>query len=594
MARLLRSLPLLLAPGVARALVLERQSTQKSNVDIVRDIQQRLDSEAKADADATEKLDCWCQKNLEAKQQLVDGSRSDIESLEHDIDAKRAANQQLEVELTSHEKDLDSNQQALETAKALREKDAQKFADDETSHSQALDALDNAMVSLNSDHGHDATARMAAMFSQNAVFLQSKAASSMATKLRGALAAKQTPDMVYGTLKQMKSTFSRELEDMRHSEAASQESHNELFAAKTAEINSLKKQVLDKKVRASQMKVQVTQQAEQKERSKALLESNVALLASMKELCNANSEAGEARKEARSAEVQGLADSLTDLVGAELLSVRAHQKQAPDAANVIGDLCLAAAGIADRDWKRRAKEACQKAKGGSLQAAADDVESLKDDIEVALNNATAEKQQCQRDGEEAKSQAASAAEATTAEANQVASEKAQDENNLKGLEDQVAGAQQAQQDLADAGAAFQALLQNIKSGAVHDANVLEKVRATAPAPATAKISEALKASDKLVDAAGSFVKSNSDAIQKTSGLFDGVVRAAKKAEIPLKLMHADAEEAEVKITEDTHADASLARVSCDLPSLSLKEQKLQEYIKHLGQASEGLTWQFLR
>jgi len=595
MAPLSRSAILLFGAGasLSQALLLEKQASGKSSVDAVKEIQQRLEKEADADKDATEKLGCWCQKYVDDKQQMVENSRAELDNLGHDIDAKTASSQQLDVEMGQHQSDLEDNQRALDTAKALREKEAQKFADDEQSHVQAVDALSGAMTALKSDHAHDAEIKMEALFAQNAAFLQMKGKGMMA-RLRGAVGAKQTPDMVYGTLKQMQSTFTKQLDDMRHDESRAVQSHDELYAAKNAEINSLKKQLLDKKVRASSLKVEISQQSEQKDRSRTLLEANVAALAEMKDLCSASADAAEERQGARQAEVQRLADALTDLVGAELLAVHTAQKQAPDVKSVVGDLCLAAAGISNRDWNQRAKQACKKAQGGSLQEAADDLESLKDDIGVTLSNTTSEKQQCQQEGEDAKREAASAAEATEAEANEVASDKAADENSLKSIDEQVTSAQQAQEDLASATSALSQVMQQIHAGAVHDENVLEKVKATAPTAAAAKLEDAVKSADKLVEAAGAFDKAHAEKVQTSNELLQAVVRAGKKAEIPLKLMRADAEEHEVKITEDQHADARLARASCDLPSLALKEQKLQGYIKQLGDASEGLTWQFLR
>ena len=118
---------------------------------------------------------------------------------------------------------------------------------------------------------------------------------SMLLQQLGGQKAGQSPDMVYGVVKQMKATFSEDLEDMRTQEATASERHEGLVDAKSQEIAALKKQLMDKKSRLAKSKVQGANRAQQKERSEKLLDAQSEVLGSMRELCQRNEESFEAR-----------------------------------------------------------------------------------------------------------------------------------------------------------------------------------------------------------------------------------------------------------------------------------------------------------
>ena len=221
-------------------------------------------------------------------------------------------------------------------------------------------------------------------------------ATSLLQQLGGQKAG-QSPDMVYGVVKQMKATFSEDLEDMRTQEATASERHEGLVDAKSQEIAALKKQLMDKKSRLAKSKVQGANRAQQKERSEKLLDAQSEVLGSMRELCQRNEESFEARQEARQGELVALSSAQAELAGAQLLSVGARGM-----GGGVDALCSAALEITDKAWRARAKEACEKGRAGAAQDAADATESLTSDLRAAAKEAAKEKEECSQSIQDAK------------------------------------------------------------------------------------------------------------------------------------------------------------------------------------------------
>jgi len=332
---------ILLLP-VAVGAVSRTRGAAARNADVITAIQHRLDEEANDDKDVFDKLGCWCQSNLADKQQTVETMQSDNVALGHDIESQTAENARLNSELTTHQSELASNQQALDEANAMREKDAAKFADEEESHQQTVSSLDDALGSIKESHGHQAELSMAALFSKPS-FLQFKTA----------LKNKQSPEEVFGVLKHMKNTFGEQLKDIQHTEATMKTDHEALVGAKSQEIGALKKQIQSKNERYTTGKVQVGQKSEQVQRSQALLDADIELLNGMKELCQNNDDSFQARQSERQAEIGSLASALVDVAGDSFLSVNSRGQQPAEWGGPADELCMAAMSIVDETGEQR-------------------------------------------------------------------------------------------------------------------------------------------------------------------------------------------------------------------------------------------------
>merc|ERR1719217_1300823 len=246
----------------------------------VRSAQEQLEAAAKEDEAANEKAGCFCQRNLAEKQQTVDNMQEQLTQLHHDIDESKARINQLDVEVKMHSEELESNTKALSTAEAIRQKDYDRFTDEEQSHSDSIDQLQSALDALNK-HGSVDAALIAVKRVTHRVAGKKGSVVQFQQHLRG----KSSPEEVSGVLKHMVTTFSSELRDLREDEEQAKTRHEAIVSAKTQEIQSQKKHMLGKQQRLAKTKVTVGFNEDIKSRSEKLLDANVKMLNSLKDVC---------------------------------------------------------------------------------------------------------------------------------------------------------------------------------------------------------------------------------------------------------------------------------------------------------------------
>jgi len=562
---------------------------------ILTKIQQRLDKEADEGKNVYDKGGCWCQRNLQETGQTIDSMRSSLDSLGHDIEAQTAENSGLDIDLGQHRQELEQNQQSLDTAQALREKESASFQDEEQSHIQALSSLDGAMTALKPDHS--ALLSMQSIFnnSESAAILQSYTRTKgLFLQLQQAVSQRQSPDVVYGVLGRMKTNFKDELEDLRHSESSRTEDHKVLTSAKSQEINALKRQAMGKQQRYAAGKLQVEQKKEQVTRSQGLVDANVALQSSMKEFCDANDNAFQIRKTERQAEALALADAVAGLAGTQFLAVaRQHMPDVENPNNPANELCMAAMEIAEKDWREKAKAACEVGKSGSMQEAADKVEALEDLIREAQQKTKDDGNECKSQSEDAQADLREATDQTEAQEGVVRSDFEQTSETLESVMAQASGAQKAKDELNSVSGALHQMMQNIRAESVHETGLMESAAKNAGA-AQPHINEAIQHANKLADASIDFDDKQNALVQTLSQNFDSVQRSAGKLAIPLQMMKAEGEEDTIKVKEQKEENTHVHQASCDLSTIQAREQKLAGYLASLGKAAESLAWGSLR
>mmetsp|Transcript_72652 Transcript_72652/g.235090 ORF Transcript_72652/g.235090 Transcript_72652/m.235090 type:complete len:432 (+) Transcript_72652:546-1841(+) len=410
-------------------------------------------------------------------------------------------------------------------------------------------------------------------------------------QLRQKLAGASSPDVVRGVLKEMRSTFAADLKDMQEDEARARSHHDDLTSAKTREIETIKSQIASKEEQAATNGVQLTQRQELQDRSQALLEATSPLLAGLRDACEASDASFEARRQERQAEVTNLAEALAEAAGAQLLAIGARR-----ATRGVGDLCLLAAGIADKEWRQRARTACDEAQAGRMQEAADTAEALEDDIREAAKSAAAEVEQCKQQHEEASAKQAEAAQEADVHANMISSDKQGADAQIQDISDQASTGERAKGELVEIQKVQRNVMQLVRMDAHNTHGLLQRAGASVPQGAAAKLHEAVAHSEKLAEAAADADARSSDAVQKLSGAFDAVVKAASRVLITLRGIRADAEEAAVSLKMERSSSAARvsAAVRCSAAGLEDRVQQLQRYAKGLEDATVALAYGVLR
>lgn len=565
-------------------------------------VQESLQAEGKKDDAAYDKVACWCQNQIAERQQTNEKMQQQHDVLQHDIEEETARTSRIDLELGSHEDELDASVTTLHEASALRNKEAEKFHESETSHMQSISQLDQALEAINRNHASE----LALSLVQSAALRHVRVgmASSQLTKLKMQLQGRalNSPEVVRGVIQQMKTMFNEDLRDLRDSEITAKEHHDSITAAKKQEIDSLKKQIMEKKQRSATTKVVLGHKKQFLERSEKLLDINMQLLVSLKTSCTRSDENHQQRQEVQQAALPALSAALAELAGVGFLGLdkaagaKQHQQVLGDGVELV---CGAAREIfEEKAWKAKVQAACKKAQAGgvaALQDAADDVESLEDEIKGELEGVRQEQSECERTAHEAEADASARAQQASAEASFIGSEKAATASEIQDAESQAAGAEKAKTDLLKLRSAQHSVMQDWALALTHDVELLRKSRtAGGNGPAAVRIEEAEEKVKKLMAVIATFDKEADADVQHMSALLDDVQRAASKVLIPLRLMHADSEEAAVAIDEEADATSHPSQPKCDAASLRSREQLLSGHVHRLSTAAARLSMEALR
>merc|ERR1719160_1608272 len=111
-----------------------------------------LEKEATEDQEIYDNIVCWCTTNDKEKVKSIDDAEAHIEDLTSEIGDLSALAARLNTELETLGKEIAKNQEALEKAKAMREKELAEFGAMESETMTNIDQLGGAIAALAKNH----------------------------------------------------------------------------------------------------------------------------------------------------------------------------------------------------------------------------------------------------------------------------------------------------------------------------------------------------------------------------------------------------------------------------------------------------------
>merc|ERR1719301_344228 len=100
-----------------------------------------------------DKFMCYCEGNTDGMSKAVEEAAQKITELESKLAADKAEKSQLDQELIQHKSDRATAKKDLETATAIREKEAADFAEETGGQKADLDAMTGAIAALEKGMG---------------------------------------------------------------------------------------------------------------------------------------------------------------------------------------------------------------------------------------------------------------------------------------------------------------------------------------------------------------------------------------------------------------------------------------------------------
>jgi len=308
-------------------------------ITLLKDMLAQLEKEAAEDEEIYDKMACWCETNDKEKTKSIAEAEARIADLTTKIEEYTAASARLNTEIKNLEKEVAANQEALDKATALRQKQLAEFNAEEKDLLQSISALKSAITVLSKhngggflqmprSHAMSVAATMQNELQKHASLLQGVLTRS---ERKAAAAFVQAPEdyfdaaptfkqsyapqsgEIFGILNQMKETFESNLSASQKEEMANQKAYEDLKAAKEEEIAAGQAQIDSKTQELADTDEKNAQAKQDIEDTRASLSADEQFLMMLKEKCSMTDKEWEERSKTRALEMEAVSKALSIL-----------------------------------------------------------------------------------------------------------------------------------------------------------------------------------------------------------------------------------------------------------------------------------------
>jgi hypothetical protein len=124
------------------------QNAVSKVVKLLREMKATAEAEAKEDEEIYGKMDCWCITNEKEKTEAIEVAKKRIEDLTSAIETGNARAAQLATEIDGLKDEMQADQDALDQATAIREKEKEDFEAEDADLSESIGLLKEAIAVL--------------------------------------------------------------------------------------------------------------------------------------------------------------------------------------------------------------------------------------------------------------------------------------------------------------------------------------------------------------------------------------------------------------------------------------------------------------
>jgi len=331
----------LFAPASAASLTFDVEAAKNRPVSkvitLLKDMLKQLEKEAEEDEEVYDKLACWCETNDKEKTKSIADAEARIADLTTKIEELTASSARLNTEIKNLEKEVASNQAALDKATAIRQKELAEFNEEEKDLLGSISALKSAITVLSKHNSllqmpeshvvgvaasiQNVMQKHSAMLSGILTHSERKAVSAFIQAPADYFDAEPTfkqsyapqSGAIFGILKQMKETFESNLSNSQKEEMANQKAYEDLKAAKEEEIAAGQAQIDSKTQELADTDEKNAQAKEDVEDTKKSLSADEQFLMMLKEKCSMTDAEWEERQKTRQLEMEACSKALSVL-----------------------------------------------------------------------------------------------------------------------------------------------------------------------------------------------------------------------------------------------------------------------------------------
>merc|ERR1711953_1116234 len=310
-------------------------------ITLLKDMGKQLEKEASEDEEIYDKLACWCETNDKEKTKAIADAEAKIDDLTTKIEELTALSAKLNTEIKNLESEVAKNQEALDQATAIREKQLAEFNAEEKDLLESISALKAAITVLSKHQGGaflqlpqsrilSVAATLQHEMQKHSALLQGvitpsqkRAAASFVQAPQDYFDAKPTfkqsyapqSGEIFGILTQMLETFEANLSQSQKEEMENQKAYEDLKAAKEDEIAAGQEQIDKKTAELADTDEKNAQAKEDIEDTKKSLSADEEFLMMLKEKCSMTDKEWEERQKTRQLEMEAVSKALAVLSG---------------------------------------------------------------------------------------------------------------------------------------------------------------------------------------------------------------------------------------------------------------------------------------
>jgi hypothetical protein len=300
-------------------------------INLIKDMLEQLEEEAKEDEEVYEKVACWCETNDKEKTTAIAEQEAHITDLTSAIEEATSLSAKLNTEIKNLEHEVAKNTEALDKATKMRQKELAEFNEEEKDVLQSIGALKSAIVVLSKHNSFlqvddESLLKIAAMikwqFHKHAhmlKFVSPEQQDHITAFLQspGDFSYKESyapqSGAIFGIMKQMKESFETNLASSQKEEMTAQAAFQDLKAAKESEIKAGQELLETKEQELADTDEKKAEDEEDLEGTRNSLTADQKFLMNLKETCQNTDAEYEERVKARQEEIKGCSEALAIL-----------------------------------------------------------------------------------------------------------------------------------------------------------------------------------------------------------------------------------------------------------------------------------------
>jgi len=312
------------------AAVADKNRPVSKVINILKNMIEQLEKEGEEDEEVYQGMSCWCSTNDEEKTTAITNGEQRDNDLTASIEELTANSARLNTEIANLNKEIAKNEEALDSATALRRKQLAEFNAEEKDMLQTITSLKGAVIAISKHHEGflqtsksdlEFTAMKAVVTIQHVLKKHADLLAEVLTphqrKVVAALSQTQTAQPqsgeIFGILKAMKESFETNLAQSQKEESENNAGYNDLKTAKEEEIQAGKEQSDSKTTELAATDEKNAQSKQDLEDTRNTLAVDNEFLASLKETCRNADQECEERTKTRQLEIQATSKALSFL-----------------------------------------------------------------------------------------------------------------------------------------------------------------------------------------------------------------------------------------------------------------------------------------